>query len=208
MKDSLSQTIIYAAVLGIACSLFLTGAAVYTKPYIEVNKEAEKIKNILGVLEIPFDEKAPAAELSKIYEQNVKTSQRGELTVYEYSPADGGGEVAAVAMHFDGPGLWGPIRGFLSLGPDMKTIRGVTFYEQEETPGLGGDIVSAEFCSRFGGKSIEDDKGNAGIRFVYKGASATNEVDGISGATITCDKVEDMINAVIEQIIKERDKNG
>ena len=54
-------------------------------------------------------------------------------------------------------------------------------------------------------KSIEDDKGDAGIRLVYNGASAINEVDGISGATMTCDKVEEMINAVIEQIIKERD---
>ena len=203
MKDSL-RTIIFATILGVVCSLLLTGAAWVTDPYKKSNAAAEKMRSVLGVLEAPFPTKASSQELVKIFEETVEEKQQGSLTMYVYSPAEDKGEIQAVAVGFAGPGLWGPIKGFLSLERDMKTIRGVVFYEQEETPGLGGDIVSAGFRNQFRGKSIESDGGDYGIRIVRTGASADNEVDAISGATITCDKVEAMLNAVIEQIVKER----
>ena len=128
--------------------------------------------------------------------------QADPLTLYVYKP-EGSDVVVAAAVKFIGPGLWGPIKGFLALEPDMKTIRGLTFYEQEETPGLGGEIASSWFRKQFVGKSIVDEKGNPGIIISSSGEAAPNKVDGISGATMTCDKVQIMLNELIDKISKK-----
>ena len=59
-----------------------------------------------------------------------------------------------MAVPFSGSGVWGPIEGVLALEPDMQTIRGVRFYKQEETPGLGGEIASDWFQAQFKGKTL------------------------------------------------------
>lgn len=207
MKDSL-HTIIYSAVMGTVCALLLTGAATFTKPYRESNAKAEKTRSILGVLNADYPAEASAQELEEISKANVQTEKRGDLEFYLYSPADAQGEVKSVAVEFAGPGLWGPIKGFLALNPEMDKIVGIVFHEQEETPGLGGDIATKEFCNRFKDKTLADASGKPGIIITTKALSATNEVAGISGATRTCEKVQVMLNIVIEKIIKERNGNG
>jgi Na+-transporting NADH:ubiquinone oxidoreductase subunit C len=107
-------------------------------------------------------------------------------------------------MRFSGPGLWGPIKGFLAFDPDMTQIRGLTFYEQEETPGLGGDIVKASFRDKFVELKIRDESGKPGIIIKNGGEAAANKVDGISGATMTCDKVQEMLNEAIKSIVEEK----
>jgi Na+-transporting NADH:ubiquinone oxidoreductase subunit C len=95
------------------------------------------------------------------------------------------------------------VEGLLALEPDMKTIRGVTFYKQEETPGLGGEIGSAWFQQQFKGKSIMAGP-KPGIRIIRGGAkSAPDAVDAITGATMTSEKVQAMLNRTIAQIVEE-----
>ncbi len=221
MKGSV-HTLVYATVLGLVCALLLTGAARLTAPYRTSNAEAERIHNILSVLGVPYDPLASSEAVVEAFEINVRMEKRGELTTYVYVPAENEGAAEAVAVAFSGRGLWGPIKGLLSLEPDMTTIRGISFYEQEETPGLGGEIAAAclggdeahvancpaWFRHQFEGKTIEDAAGRPGIRIVRGGASGANEVDAISGATMTSGRIEAMLNAVIRQIVEERDKNG
>jgi Na+-transporting NADH:ubiquinone oxidoreductase subunit C len=89
----------------------------------------------------------------------------------------------------------------------MKTIRGITFYEQEETPGLGGEIVTENFRKQFTGKVIEGENGHIGMIVKRDGNQAPNGVNAITGATMTCDKVQAMLNEVIEKIVKEKSNN-
>lgn len=195
-------TLVYAAVLGTACSMVLTFAASFTAPYKKANAEAEEVKNILLALNVSIPEKVSSGELVEIYKKNVREQQRGGITTYVYTPA-GGGE-GAIAIRFAGPGLWGPIKGFLALDPTLTEIKGITFYEQEETPGLGGEIVKPSFRDKFVGLSIRDEAGNPGIIIKSGSEEAPNKVDGISGATMTCDKVQQMLNEAIKSIIKEK----
>ncbi len=197
-------TLVYSAILGTTCALLLTAAATFTKPYQDANKEAEEKLNILTALKIPFDEGATAKQLIEVYEANIKAQDASEeLTYYEYRPASASGRLEAVAVRFTGPGLWAPIKGFLALEADKRTIRGITFYEQEETPGLGGDIVTDKFRNQFAGKSIADSSGAAGIVIGVGKQTEDNGVDGITGATMTCDKVQQMINEVLTMIVEE-----
>ena len=206
MKKGSLYTIVYATVLGTVCALLLTGVGQFTAPYREANEEAEKVRNVLSVLGVTFEPDASSQELLETFESKVRTKVSGDLTFYLSTRAEPEGGVQAVAVPFSGQGLWGPIKGFLSLEADMKTIRGITFHEQEETPGLGGEIASPWFRHQFRGKSIEDKDGKPGIR-IRRGGSGPNEVDAITGATMTCEKVEEMLNGVIAQVVKERKNN-
>lgn len=199
-----AYTLGYAAALGAACALLLTGVASFTAPYRTANADADRKRNILAVLEVPFPDKASSEELVDIFEKNVSEETSGELEIYRYVPSDDSEGKETVAVLLEGPGLWGPIRGFLALDTDMRTIRGITFYEQEETPGLGGEIAADWFLKSFVGKKIVDASGQPGI--IIKGGgetNAVNEVDTISGATMTCDKVQELLNNVIEKIVQE-----
>ena len=205
MKGNL-YTLIYAAILGSVCAALLAGAGKFTAPFQKANEEAEEKRNVLAVLGVPFDPNSSAGEILDTFSKSVREGKLGELEPYIFAEQ---GETRAVAISFAGPGLWGPIEGYLSLAPDMKTIRGVTFHKQEETPGLGGEIASDWFRRQFEGKSIMSADGTPGIDIVRgKGASGPSRVDGITGATMTCDKVEAMLNNVMAKIVKERGENG
>jgi Na+-transporting NADH:ubiquinone oxidoreductase subunit C len=205
-------TVSFSLILGLSCAMLLTAAAEFTRQKQADNKKAEEIRNILTALKVPFDAHASAAQLIAIFERDVteqSVGQKDSLMLYVYKP-QGSAAVVAAAVRFAGPGLWGPIKGFLALEPDYKTIRGVTFYEQEETPGLGGEIVTEGFRSRFEGKHIVDEQGKWGIDIMVGGGGkpGVNQIAGISGATMTCDKVEDMINAIIKTLAAKREANG
>jgi Na+-transporting NADH:ubiquinone oxidoreductase subunit C len=197
-----AYTLFYAAVLGIVCALVLTFAASFTAPYKKANAEAEEVKNILLALNVPIPEKVSSSELLKIYKENVREEKRGNITTYACTSTTN--KDNTIAMRFAGPGLWGPIKGFLALDPKITKIRGITFYEQEETPGLGGEIVTPSFRDKFVGLSIRDEAGNPGIIIKSGGEAAANKVDGISGATMTCDKVQQMLNEAIRSITEEK----
>lgn len=198
---TVTYSVIFSAVIGTLCAVLLTGASRVADPYKVANARAEVVRNVLEVLEVSFDRKAPAGELVKIFDANIRQSKRGQLEIYEYTPQ--GGAVQAVAVPFSGQGVWGPVKGFISLEADMKTIRGVTFYEQEETPGLGSEIARPAFRNRFKGKSILAASGEPGIRVRRGGGQAVNEVDAISGATMTCDRVEQILTAAARGIVRE-----
>jgi Na+-transporting NADH:ubiquinone oxidoreductase subunit NqrC len=203
VKDNV-YTIGYALAVGAICAGLLTGAAEFTAPYREANRLADKMRNILAVLEIPVAPGAGAEELTRIFDQRVREENIGPLTVYFLVGDDPQAEPELVAVDVVGRGLWGPIRGFVSLEPDWNTIRGVTFHDHIETPGLGAEISHADFLDQFRGKRLRGDDGTPALRVVSSGAEGPFQVDGISGATITCDRVQDIMRDLAEQISKER----
>ena len=98
-----------------------------------------------------------------------------------------------------GSGLWDAIWGYITLDKAL-VVRGVFFDHKGETPGLGAEIKNKYFQDRFIGEKILDVSGQfKGIK-VLKGNNdpqnldkEDNEVDAISGATITGDGVTRMI---------------
>ena len=198
--------IFYAVVLGVICAALLSGVKTLTNPRWKANKAAEEARNILGVLEVPFDESLPAEQLVKVREENLKKKKLGDLELYAACDPRTG-ETRALAVELAGRGAFGPIKGFLALDPEIRTIRGLTFHEHQETPGFGAVIATKEFGDRFKGKHLVDENGKPGIRLVV-GASGPSEVDAISGATMTSDKVEGLLTRVLTKIVAERDGNA
>ena len=200
-----AYTLLYAAVLGLVCAVTLTAVGSFTAEWRAANAEAEKVRNILGVLGVPFDPGASAEQLLNVYRRNVTTEHRAGVEFHVYERPDTGKLWAA---RFDGAGLWGLVEGMLCLRDDLRTIHAVSFYKQTETPGLGGEISSSEFQDQFHDKSIYAASGRAGIRIVRDGADGPNEVDAITGATMTCEKVEAMLNRLIARIAGQEGPDG
>ena len=102
-------------------------------------------------------------------------------------------KVDQIVIAVEGLGMWGTIYGFASLAPDGNTVRGLTYYDQKETPGLGGEISNPKWLALWRGRKGFDDQWNAKIT-VIKGTAGAPEsdplrVDGLSGATVTSNAV-------------------
>ena len=205
MKDN-PRIILFTVVLAVICSLLLAGSTLFTAPYRRANEKAEELRNFLAVLGAPVQELRDSQELLALFNRDVRVKPLGPLTLYEYHPDPGGdAKPQAVAVPFTGMGLWGPIKGVLALQPDLRTIKSISFYQQEETPGLGGEIASDWFRRQFENKQILSADGRAGFRVLKPGAQAgPSEVDGISGATMTSQRVELMLDNLARSIAEER----
>ncbi|RMH03871.1 MAG: NADH:ubiquinone reductase (Na(+)-transporting) subunit C [Planctomycetota bacterium] len=94
-----------------------------------------------------------------------------------------------------GNGLWSTLKGFLALEENLQRIRGITFYEHGETPGLGGEVDNPRWKAQWRGKRIFDDAGALRIEVTKAGKAADPDfqVDGISGATITSRSVNNFV---------------
>jgi len=114
-----------------------------------------------------------------------------------------GAEGYVVPLH--GAGLWGPIWGYVALDEDFTTVVGVSFDHKGETPGLGAKITTPEFQSQFVGKKIKNPDGEFVSVQVLKNAekSSENQVDAISGATITSTGVGQMLRECLEPYANE-----
>ncbi len=201
MKNN-TKILIFAACLGIICSSILTAANFYMAPFREANEKAEEIINLFAVLSVPHEPQADANALVKIFDENIHSKTVEDVLLYEYVLQSSGVEkVAGIAVFFNGAGLWGPVKGVLALEPDLVTIKGISFYQQEETPGLGGKIGSPAFQKQFIKKKLISENGQPGFIIAKPGkASAINAVDGISGASMTSDSVQVMLDALAKQI--------
>jgi Na+-transporting NADH:ubiquinone oxidoreductase subunit C len=91
--------------------------------------------------------------------------------------------------------LWGPIWGYVSLEGDANTIFAASFSHKGETPGLGAEITTSNFQTPFTGKQIFRDGQFRSIAVMKAGVKSEtqDQVDAISGGTITSKGVEAML---------------
>ena len=80
--------------------------------------------------------------------------------------------VEQVVLAVEGLGMWGTVYGFLALDRDTNTVRGLTYYDQKETPGLGGEIGNPKWQALWRGRKGFDDQWNARITVIKGQAGA------------------------------------
>lgn len=105
------------------------------------------------------------------------------------------GRIAQVVLPVRGQGLWSTLKGYLALRRDLETVQGLTFYEHGETPGLGGEIDNPRWKAQWEGLRAFDDDGDPALAVARGNAppDSPHQVDGLSGATITCNGVTDLV---------------
>ena len=165
----------------------------------EVERRSEAIRQVVIDLrsgdEAPeldpavFDQRSATAdsETSREAPSNDAGVQRtpNHALVYELERDAG---LDLVVLPVSGLGLWSTLHGFVALDADLVTVRGLTFYEHKETPGLGGEVDNPRWKSLWPGRRVFD--GDQVRIEVVKGRAGSPEddpyrVDGLAGATIT-----------------------
>lgn len=238
MQHSTLYTLVFAAAVCLACSVFVAGSAVTLRSLQERNVELDIQKNVLAVSGVAeAGAKLSAAQVEGYFgpDKDVR-SRLVDLTTGDYAPDEAklleqyksdklltdptlrkvldipsmsreappnaarvlrlpqyalvyevvkDGKIARVLLPVYGKGLWSTLRGMLALEPKADMIKGLTFYEQAETPGLGGEISNPKWQALWDGRTALDAQGKPIIRVVKGTATKDNEVDGLSGATLT-----------------------
>ena len=140
---------------------------------------------------------AEEVNIQKNYKINKKDRK---YPVFMFS--DDGSTVDYYIFPMFGNGLWDWISAFVALDKDLNKVVGVAFDHKAETPGLGARISSDEIQNRYKGKEIFDIQGELiSIKMLKKENNSSlsiHEVDGMSGATITANGLNDMMKSYLD----------
>ncbi len=131
------------------------------------------------------------AEKVDMAKESKKAVEDRQLPLFIYNA--GGEKIYIVSVR--GSGLWDAIWGNVALQSDFTTVVGASFDHAGETPGLGAEIKdNPAFAKQFGGKKIYKDGEYVSVGVIKGGAKdIAYEVDGLSGATVTADGVDEML---------------
>lgn len=107
-------------------------------------------------------------------------------------------EIDKYILPIYGKGLWSTMYGFIALDKDLHTIKGFTFYQHGETPGLGGEVDNPNWKNQWVGKQAYDKDGNLKIEVIKgmvdrNGDKAKYQVDGLAGSTLTARGVNNLV---------------
>ncbi len=155
-------------------------------------------------------------------DKDIAGLQRLEKYSLVYLVKDNQGRLKEIVLPIRGKGLWSTMYGYVAIDSDLRTIDGIAFYEHGETPGLGGEIENPAWAAGWKGKKLYDDQGRVAIKVAKgaakaKGEAASYEVDGLSGATLTGNGVQQLFHfwfdqqgfkPFLDRLRNEEGKNG
>ena len=190
-KQGNTYTFLYSVVLVVVVAALLSIVSLSLQPRQNENRQNEKRQNILSAIHISSTAANSAELFDKYIKEQFIINSKGDRI-------EGKAFDVNIEKQYNlpiyGAGLWGPIWGYISLDDNKDTVYGTFFDHQGETPGLGAEITTPEFNKEFRNKQIFSGNQLVGILVVKGGnASGANEVDAISGGTITSKGVETMI---------------
>ncbi|MEG8947689.1 FMN-binding protein [Rosettibacter firmus] len=179
------QIIATLTIIGILSGALLTKVNKWAEPLIAANKKAETEKGIFLVQpEGKFYEKINTTEIDiyKVFDSNKK--------------------LIGYSLAYEGNGFQGKIRLIVGLSPDLNKTTSLEILEQVETPGLGTKITEEPFKNQFKGLQTFPK-----INWVKgKEPENPNEIQTITGATISSKSVVSIINEGIQKVRSLRDR--
>lgn len=180
-----------------------------------IKKNREDIIKPVGVLlaiciiiplALSVTNKVTAKKIAELEKENSKKNMQSLVSAddfekcsdggIEYYTAIRGGETAAYIFTESAKGYGGDVSVMTAVKPD-GTVAGVAILDVSgETPGLGQNAAKESFYSQYAGLK-------KGVSLLKNGAKAeNNEVDAVTGATITSTAVTRAVNAALDDFEK------
>lgn len=144
--------------------------------------------------QIKLDQESVGQDLKK---EGLDATINEAMKVYDAS-GNFAGYVLTVTDH---EGYGGDIQFAMGVTLDGVT-NGISFLSIGETAGLGMKAKEDDFKNQFAGKAVSK------FSYTKNGASADNEIDAISGATITTNAVTNGVNAGLYYISTIKEEVG
>ncbi len=176
---------------GLLSGLLLVAVYLFTKPYIERNQAEALEKAIYQVL--PGTSETATLALSG-GTLNPWDGEPGPELLYTGRRDDG--TFAGFAVVGEGNGFQDTIQLIYGFDPERRVITGMVVLVSSETPGLGDKIiVDEDFLANFEALAVEP------VIVLVKNGTKTrdNEVDGITGATISSEAVVAILNRSLKR---------
>lgn len=216
----------FSVIMVVVVAAVLAFAAISLQPTQMENVRKEKMQNILSTVGITTDRDGAKELYDKYIVEEVAITEDGtvdesvdafKVDLAKEIKKDVGEQVFPLyvaevegsryyIVPLRGNGLWNAIFGYISLKDDINTVKGATFDHLGETPGLGAEITKQWFKEKFSDEKIFDSNGDlVGVSVVKGNIDVSdkddNQVDAISGATITGDGVSDMISERLKRYL-------
>lgn len=174
------------ATAGLFSGLAIVGAHVATLPIIEANNARALEQAVFKV--VRGAERMQGLVIADAVISPAAPGQQPHL----FAAYDHAGAFLGYAVPGEGPGFQDTIRLIYGYDPARRRITGMEILESRETPGLGDKIYKDQgFVGDFADLSVDPR-----VTCVKSGEkSAPNEVDAITGATISSKAVVSIINA-------------
>jgi electron transport complex protein RnfG len=193
------------AVTGLLSGLVLVGVFLVTEPVILRNRAEAMERAIFTVL--PGTSEITALVLSgeqlEPYESDTGLIPTEDAIFAGYGE---GGALVGYAIPGEGGGFQDTIKLIYGFDPARRAIVGMQVLESKETPGLGDKIIFDEdFLANFVELKIEPEI--VGVKSATK-PRPSNEVDTITGATISSDAVISILNNSTQEWIPILDRSG
>ena len=175
----------------------LAGIQLTLAPTIEANKINETRQKVPElVLGAEMAQKMAEEDRAlEIMPHTFDVEKQGKKTFYSVFEAVSNGKLAGWVAKTRGQGYADKIELLIGLDPMVENITGLFVLDQKETPGLGNKIITQKWRKQF----IKKDTRNP-LVVVKKGAKASNEIDAITGATISSKSVTNIINTAINDL--------
>ena len=234
-KNSNLYTVLYASGVVVIVAFLLASFSLMLKAPSEANERIDKMKQVLASLNLRnLDNSAVEAAYARIVVKDMVVdakgtvvAEKGGFDIEQKAFSDDClpryicriGKAEKIVLPLVGKGLWGPIWGYLALNDDCRTVYGAYFNHASETAGLGALIKDETFQNEFRNKIVTDTAGQVVLTVVKKGnvkaENTTFECDGISGATLTTNGVNNMLHEYIakykpflDNYLKKKEENS
>ena len=132
----------------------------------------------------------------KIFPEAKNYEKKGQGENIFFETKDKNGKLLGYAFIAEGNGYQGTIKLMAGMKTDLETMVGIEVLESQETPGLGQEITTEKFESQFKGL-----KASPEITYVKnKKPTKPNEIEAITGATISSRAVVSILNEKIKKL--------
>ncbi len=178
-QDSILNLVLRLAIITVCAGLILGVVYAVTKGPIEENEAAKATEARQGVL-------AAAEEFTQVALDGIDYDREKYADIQEVYEGTTGGQAVGYTYSVVTKGYKAGLTLTIGIATD-GSVTGVEITAHDETPGLGANADDPEWLSQFAGTTGE-------LTVSKSSAGAENEIQALTGATITSRAVTNAVN--------------